>query len=331
MRNITVFLVLVIIINCAQFASAQEEQTKAYTFSTSTSFGMFYGQAKEIVYASSNYKSNILSQLLWNIKPVFYYSLSLDFSRAQPMDKWGFFSTLSLKNGIPGKSGIHENRDWMSIENTALTHYSIHDNITNELFFFDASAGLSFPLGKSLLLKTYIAMSYMRFSFTGQKGQGTYARETGGLYSGIFAPIDDDPEYVSFDNWEKVINYTQRWIIGTPGISLAYHSPRRFFTELFFNISPLISCEDLDEHLTNSKVFRDYMRGGIFLEPGFHFVYLIGERLELSMDFSWRYITRTRGETWYGRGIGTANFVQQGEAGAGLSVFNTGLSLKIRL
>ena len=314
-------------LHCAQFASAQEERTNAYAFSPSTNFGIFYGQTKEIVYASPIYKSEMLSELLWDIKPVFYNGLSLDFSRERPMEKWGFFSTLSLKIGFPGKSGKMEDRDWMSVENTALTHYSIHDNNTNELFFVDLSAGFSFPFGQSLLLKPYIAMSYMRFSFTGQYGQGTYARHLGG---GTYAPIDDEPNRQSFSEWKKVINYTQSWLSAAPGIALGFYFSR-FYSELFFNISPLISCRGLDEHLTNSKIFKDYMRGGILLEPGFHFSYLIGKRLEFSLDFSWRYMGGTRGETWYGSPIGTATLVREGEAGAGLSVLDTGLRLKIRL
>ena len=330
MRNITVFAVLVIMLGCAQFASAQEEMpVKSYALSSWTSFGTFLGRAEEIAYPSSDHNAAMLSQLLWDIIPVFHYGLSLDFSRTQPMEKWGFFTTLSLRNGIPGKSGTMEDRDWMSVENDALTHYSIHDNFTNELFIFDMSVGLSLPLNQ-MLLKTYVTMSYMRFSFTAQYGYGTYAREIGKKGSGIFASIDDNPDRISFVNYEKVINYTQNWITVAPGIALGYYF-YRFYAELFFNISPLISCTGLDEHLTNSQVFKDYMGGGLLLEPGFHFSFIADRWLEFSLDFSWRYMDGTKGETWYGMPIGTTTFVSAGEAGAGLSLFNIGLCMKIRL
>jgi len=317
-------------LNCTLWA--QEPPPKSYALSSWTSFGTFLGQAEEIVYPPSDHKAKLLSELLWDIMPVFYYGLSLDFSRAQPLEKWGFFATLSLRNGIPGKSGKMEDSDWMSAENDALTHFSSHDNFTNELFIFDVSAGVSLPLSQSLLLKPYITMSYMRFSFTGQYGYGKYAREIGGAYSGIYASIDDNPDTVSFANWEKVINYTQNWITVAPGVALGYYF-YRFYAELFFNISPLVSCADIDEHLPTSppQVFKDYMQGGIFLEPGFHFSFFAGRRLEFSQDFSWRYMGGTRGPTWYGSPIGTGTFVQNGEAGAGLSLFNIGLCIKIRL
>jgi len=329
MKNITAFAVLVIMIVCVRPAFSQEEQAASYAFSTWTRAGMLFGQTEELVYPSSAYKAEWLSQLLWDVKPVFYYGLTLDFARARPLTQWGFFANLSLKNGIPGNSGNMEDRDWASVENTALTHYSIHDNITNELFLFDFSAGVSFPLKHMLLMKAYLTMSYMRFNFTGQYGYAIYARETP-KGSGIYASINDAPHYYSFADWEKVINYTQKWLTIAPGVSLGYYFNDRWYAEVAFQISPLIFCDDLDEHLITGVQYRDYMRGGIFLEPGVHVSYSIGQRLELSLECSWRYISGTWGET-YVSPLFMENYVQQGEAGAGLSMIDTGLCLKIRL
>jgi outer membrane protease len=115
MRNITVFAVLVIILNCAPLAAQEETPAQPYALSTWTSFGTFLGQSEEIVYPPPNHPAELYSQLLWDIVPVFYYGFSLDFSRAQPLEKWGFFATFSLRNGIPGKSGKLEDRDWLSV------------------------------------------------------------------------------------------------------------------------------------------------------------------------------------------------------------------------
>jgi hypothetical protein len=72
------------------------------------------------------------------------------------------------------------------------------------------------------------------------------------------------------------------------------------------------------------------MRGGLLIEPGFHFSFYPGKRLELSLEFSWRHIGGTRGETFISP-IYTDDYVQNGEAGAGLSLTDTGLCFKIRL
>ena len=313
--------------NCASFAAAQETAVKPYALSSWTSFGMLIGQAEEIVYPSPERKAEKLSQLLWDMKPIFYDSLSLDFSRAQPLERWGFFATLSLKIGFPGKSGKMEDRDWESTENAALTKYSSHDNITNELFSLDANAGVSFPLPlDQMLLKTCITLSYMRFSFSGVGGYRTYAQNLG---DGKYASINDNPDYESLSNQEKLINYSQTWFTAAPGIALGYYF-NRFYAELFFNISPLIFCWGVDEHLRTNTTYKDYMRGGVFLEPGFHFSFIANRQIEFSLDFSWRYMDGARGETWTGL-IGAAALEQAGEAGAGLSLFSIGLCMKVRL
>jgi len=330
MKNIITFAVFITLWNCAQYAYTQENKSGSYALSICPQFGFFYGQAEEIVYPPSRYKAKYLSQLLWDIKPVFYYGIALDFSRAQPMTKWGFFSNITLKNGIPGKSGSMEDRDWESIENDGLTKYSKSDNFTENLFFLDFSAGFSFPLKHSLLIKTFISFSYMNLSFYGENGYGTYARETGGDGSGIFAPINDSPDYISFANRGKLITYTQEWYIGSIGVSLSYYFNARFYAEVAFRISPLVFCNDWDKHLQTGTQYRDYMRGGIFLEPGLQFFYSIGRRLELSLKCSWRYIDGTKGEIYEGS-LSGGYFTRNGNAGAGVSIIDTGLCLRLRL
>jgi len=324
MKNITAFAVLVIMIQCAQPVFSQEEQAASYAVSICPQFGFIYGQAEEIVYPSLGYKAEKLSQLLWDIKPVFYYGLTMDFSRARPMTQWGFFTNFSLKSGIPGNSGSMEDRDWMSRENTALTHYSIHDNSTDNLLLLDLSAGFSFPIKHILLLKTYLTASYMYYSFCGEDGYYTYAQYLG---SGKYTPIDSAQKEPLEG---KIITYAQNWLIIAPGVSLGYYFNTRFYTELIFRISPLVFCNDLDKHLMTGVEYRDYMWGGLFLEPGFHFSWLAGEHLELSLDFSWRYMSGTKGEI-YTKYPNSTMYIQGGEAGAGMSMFDAGLCLKVRL
>jgi len=325
MNNITALAVLVIILGCARPVPAQEN--RPYRLSVIPQTGMFYGKAEEIVYPTDTDVEK-LSELLWDIKPVFYYGLELDFSRADPMEKWGLFSALSLKSGFPGASGKMEDRDWLSVENNALTNYSEHNNFTRELLTIDFSAGGSIPLKYNLLLKPYLNVSYMRFSFSGEGGHGIYARSTG---SGVYASIDDAPDYWEFPDGEKVINYSQEWMAFSPGISLGWFFLDNFFTELSFQISPLVYCSDLDEHIGRQIQFRDYMDGGLFLQPAFRFSYISGTWFDISLDISWRFITENKGVTYQSSPIGSGLYAMAGNAGAGLSLMDLGLKMKIRL
>jgi outer membrane protease len=344
MHNISVLAVFVIVLFSAQYGFGQESDpgnenepppareaeanaARAYALSLHPCFGFIYGQAEEIVYPSSEYKAELLSQLLWDMKPVFYYGLRTDFSRLNPTEKHGFFSNLSLKFGIPALSGKIVDRDWLSIENDALTNYSIHDNFTREMFLFDFSAGYAFPFLRVMILKAYVNVSYMNIRFSGFDGHGIYARSKG---NNTYHPIDDNPDPESFSG--KMFNYAQKWMTVAPGVSFGYYFFENFFAELSFRITPLILCADLDEHLhpDNRVQFRDYMRGGLLIEPGATLSFACNDWIALSLEFSWKYINGTKGDTFM-RDYGTDDYFQLGTAGAGLSVFDTGFFLKIRL
>ena len=306
-----------------------EKPAENYVFMLSPLIGFFYGQAEEIVYRPNNdFKSETHSQLLWDIKPVYYYGLQMNFLQARPFDKKGFFSGFSLLSGISGKSGSMENRDWLSKQNSALTNYSKHDNFTKNIFFLDFNAGYSIPLKKRFQLKPFINISYMHFSFYGVGGYGQYAKGNYGN-NGIYEPIEDAPiEY--FPEGKKVINYTQNWLTGSPGFSSVFYFLPVLSIELSFQISPLILCSALDEHIGGEVQFRDYMRGGLSLCPALLFSFSFKEIFTLSMDISLRYITNTKGPS-FRRGYGKSLYFDNGISGAALSLFNAGILFKVNL
>jgi len=221
----------------------------------------------------------------------------------------------------------------MSKENTGLTHFSSHDNITTEIFSLDFSAGASFPFFNALLVKAFVNISYMNFRFNGDNGYGIYAKHLG---EQTYASINDHPDEVLFSDWGTVISYSQEWFYVAPGVSVGYGYKEYFLAELSFMVSPLILCSDLDEHKKIDEYrgkdtqFRENMTGGIMIEPGFKFSYSVNKWLGISCDISWRYISGTKGLSYWRKPIGTGNYIQEGEAGAGLSMLNTALLLKVR-
>ncbi|MDR1318983.1 MAG: omptin family outer membrane protease [Treponema sp.] len=331
MRNIPAFALLVIIfftpgapVSGQSSGGQSSGREREYVFSIAPRFGLLYGHAEEIVYPT-NTKGTYLSQLLWNMKPLFYYGFTADIARGDTMEKWGWFSGLSCKFGIPQISGIHENRDWMSYVDSDLTHFSSHDNLTRELFFFDFSAGLSFPVKKLLWVKAFGNVSYGHFSFSGLDGYGRYAR----IRNGDYDSINNSPQ--EYDYSGKVINYTQEWIILSPGFSAGARFLKNFSFEFSFLISPFIYCADLDEHLTTGTQYRDYMGWGLYLEPRVLLSWAPLAWLDVSLETGWRYISGTRGET-YSRPLGKGNYAGgSSEAGAGLSLLDAGLFFKFRL
>jgi hypothetical protein len=193
------------------------------------------------------------------------------------------------------------------------------------MFMLDVCGGFSFPLHRIILLKTFINLSYMHLDFSGIDGYSIYARGNP-PNSGKYHPIDDNPRLSDF--YGKVINYTQNWFLIAPGVSLSL-SLGRFSAELSFLISPGIFCYDDDQHLLSNAQYLDYMRGGLLIEPGLNLSFRTNRWIELSLDCSWRYIKWTRGETYSKSLSGTEQYSKIGEAGAGMSMFDTGLSLKV--
>jgi outer membrane protease len=326
MKNITVFAGFVIILAGSAPVFGQTAETpRRFSFAVAPLFGMLYGQSEEIVYPF-NTRADYLSQLTWDMKPLFYYGAQLDMTYHNPVREWGTFAALAFRAGIPGETGRMEDRDWQSIENSALTNFSSHINQTTGFFWIEGGAGFCFPALSRYQFRASLNASYMYFAFAGQDGYATYARAKqpdGGTYYSI----SDSPSSYTFSG--NVINYRQHWVIVAPALAASARFLTHFSGELSFKISPLIFCTDEDEHLATQTVFRDYTRWGLFLEPGAKLAFSPIERFELALELAYRFITESRGET-YQAPMGTENFTASGEGGTGLSLLDAGLKFKIR-
>lgn len=317
MKNITVFLILVIMVSTANAIYAQtSSHERNYTFSIAPDLGFAYGQVKELLYQLPNYTmGNLLSELKWNMKPVFYLGLNLDFQRTDLMKAPGFFACISFKAGIPGDSGIHENRDWFAIGKGELTHFSSHTNKTREFYVLDAAIGASFPVKQYFYIKPFISGSWMRFAFAGRDGYGEYPY------------LDPAYHYVDYTG-QTVITYEQNWLILAMGVSIGTKVLYPVSFDLYFQISPLTICGATDEHLTRNITFKDFPRYGLFLEPKVRIIYTL-DRYDFILEFAYRHIGEATGDSYTSLNNGRF-FLGQNKAGASLSFADIGLKLRIR-
>jgi outer membrane protease len=300
-----------------------------YTLSMTSAAGFLYGYGEEIVYKKYPRQDVYLSQLLWNMKPLFYTGGVLDFSRVNPMEGPGFFTSLSLKFGFPGNTGIMEDRDWMAPED-ALSNYSRSDNYTDRALLFDYLLGLTLPLKSFALLNIYWGLSWMSFHWTGRDGYLKYPKDQWGNYL-YDSPLDDSADEVPMIG--PSISYSQDWVFTYPGLSLRIPLPYRFGVEFSFLISPLVFCFARDNHLSAAAEYEDYVFGGLCLEPRGNITFSPAGRFELSLYAAYRFIRGARGDS-YSRNTGTGrngDFYQQSQdAGAAFYALDSGLSLKIR-
>ena len=343
MKNIAFLKFFFIILNilsavnpvfCQEDQQNLVQQNRKYGFTVGGGFGVLNGQALELVYSvPGETNGEFLSELIWEMKPVLYAGINADFGLTDILSGPGFFSSLAIKAGIPGKTGIMEDRDWMSVENDALTHFSSHENKTNALIWIDLYVGASIPI-KFLYIKPFISGSWMHFDFTAKNGYYKYAKENP-EGSGKYEPIKD-AQNISLSG--DVISYQQDWLLLAAGFSIGTNILSPFSFDLSFQISPLTYCAATDNHFfldsnyvatTKYIVYKDFSSFGLFIEPKVSFS-LDLEKIKFSLDTSYRYISKTEGEAYYS--LDNKKFYPiPNKAGAELSVMNLQFTVKVKL
>jgi outer membrane protease len=321
MKSIVVFSVFVCLILCLP----PRAEGFPYTLSLSPQFGVLYGQGEELVYLSEN-SDKLLSQLFWDLKPLLYGGLKLEFARRNPLAGFGLFSALSMKFGFPMESGVMEDRDWTGPAGE-YTNYSRHDALSNGALILDLAAGPSLPIGSILAFRPSLGFSYTRFSWTGQDGYYRYGQKLSG---GGYAPLQDSDPRVPV--YGPAVSYSQEWICMPLGFSLLVTPGRRFSGALWLYAGPVFKFQGLDEHHQKLTQYRDEMRRGYFLEPGGEFRFSFKERFSLRVYGSWRRLAaKSHGETSSRlSGGGKWNF-QSNTAGGNFQAVDLGMGLEVRL
>ncbi|MDR2468821.1 MAG: omptin family outer membrane protease [Spirochaetaceae bacterium] len=281
-----------------------------YTIALSTSAGALLGRSEEIVFWGES--DTYLSQLLWDMLPVWYFGVSFELAPANELFQNDFFLMLSLQSGLPGKSGVMQDRDWMPGSQTfsgELTDFSEHTNKTRGLFMLEAKTGWNFPLDHSLALRPYLNLSYYYFSFAAQDGYGKYKNS----------------------NWQnkpfygEVITYTQIFFALSPGIS-ALLPFGKFGIEWFGHAGYVLFFGDEDNHITTKTQYLDSASKGLLIGTGIKFSIQFGMRFQCSLSAGYTNISLVRGHAT-ARSTDTGKTKPQGEiAGAGLSLFNCALT-----
>ncbi|MDR0376233.1 MAG: omptin family outer membrane protease [Spirochaetaceae bacterium] len=338
MKTIPFFLFFVIV--CCAFSTAPAVSQQAYSpprtdafgkdsrsgFSAQVRTGIFYGQSEEIVYWDSQ-SPDYKSQLLWDIKPLAYAGAGLSFSTPTLRNAPGFSANLSFAAGIPGGTGIMEDRDWQNTsDHSILTNYSAHDNYTLRAFLTDFALGVSIPLTRRdqpfAFLTLQGAVSYRYFDWMARDGY--YQYEPGNTTK----PWDpSDPQTPVYGD---LIGYSQQWLIISPGLTITIPVVSRWLVAVSLNVSPgLIWAWALDEHLPVYE-FQDRPTGGVLLEPRLEISYAFNARLALTGTASYRYIQGSRGDSRTRIPSKSVSYPWNADtAGAGFNAVDAGLALNV--
>ncbi|MDR1970901.1 MAG: omptin family outer membrane protease [Treponema sp.] len=321
MKNIVVFSFFV----CTGFQALLWAETAKgpYALSLSPQFGVLLGKGEEQVYKGED-SDELLSELLWDIKPLMYVGTKLEFARRDPTAGFGFFSSLSVKYGLPLESGNMEDRDWIW-PGGRLTNYSHHDNATAGALLADLMLGPSLPLGSSFAARLSLGLSYAHFGWTARDGYLRYGKSVGGDYK--YKPLEDSDPRVPVSG--TVVSYAQDWVFMPMGLSLLLWPNRLFSGSLWFYAGPVFKFLGRDTHPVTSTQYRDEMSSGYSLDRGGEFRFSPLERLSLRLSCSWRSAaadphgrtsSRQAGQDWQFRGNIAGGRFQTVDLGIGLEV-----------
>jgi len=317
--KITPFVIFIAVFLTPVFA---EEKQSGFGFSVIPFIGMINGQMNEIVYRNS-YSDTLQSELQWDLAALFYAGLAVDFAPVNNFSRHGFIGNLSFKLGIPQRTGIMEDRDWQYETPGALTNYSRHDNFSERIIMADLSLGYSFPLVNFIALGINLDFSYMYFYWIASDGYYQYLESDS---SGNILPGQTWTDAIPKVKLKgRVLEYTQNWLIFSPGLFLKARLGGLFTLNVNLNYSPFVYCADRDEHLLINRTFLDYLYYGQYFKGSGGITFSPMNNFDLTLFLSYSSITDSRGDTY----ISSVKY--PGIAGVGYSAFEVGLSARMRL
>ena len=297
-----------------------------YSFSLSPLQGILYGHAEEIVYKYPA-EDQYLSELLWDLKPLVFIGLGAELGPEDPFKNNGFIASTSLKYGLPLKTGIMEDRDWLNSNYEYLTNYSRHEAYSRNAILMDLSAGYSWRLADYLAFSMVLEFSYMYFSWYAQDGYLQYPKDHLGNYLYDQAWNRNLPKDAIYG---KCIQYNQNWFILSHGISLKGRINSYFSLEGNFNYSPLVYAAARDDHLLSKTIFWDYCSFGHYFSLGGKIFFKPYEKLDLSVSVLYTTVAGRRGTSYYA-GSNTSNIRYQSanDGGAAFSALELEFAVRI--
>jgi plasminogen activator len=263
---------------------AQDKAPDTWSFSLGSGLGLMYGTAYEYVYDSSN--GNTMSELDWDLKPL--VSIAAD-AKA----KYGKGElNLSFALGLPLKSGIMTDSDWMN-EGTGYpnvkTNYSESDAIVEHMADLCAALSYAFTLSNAFDLKPSIGFRYMNVKWSAKGGWLQYADESGSPPYSSYTTGPIVPMSGKLSTYEQgysgfVVGLTAEWRI-SPQLALAFGA----------QASPFITATAIDEHLLRDLTFTDKMYDGYLVEPNLAIDWSPNKHLELQMNCRYTLISGLKG------------------------------------
>lgn len=303
---------------------------------------MKWGQVDEYVFLKeSNYTSDKLSELNWEIKPEWYAGGKLSAAYKN------LFIESLLKLAFPDQTGMMADSDWLNAQTYEVsaekaaghdykTCYSEHDNYLESDLSFEMTLGYLFQLKNSYRIKPCISFEYNNISFTGKNGTGYYGYGSDGKFykrNYYYAACDDKENQYILPFQGAVITYRRLSDYLWLGCNFYFSLPLNFELDTAFFLAPYVYAVSYDSHLTTGNDYADLTTGAFTaFKFNLSLLYKISPRNAFLVKGSYFYMNTLRGKNY--EKFNTSDIYDKSptvDGGAAASYFDLSLSYRLTI
>lgn len=298
-----------------------------FHFSLEPKIGIKCGQISEFVFLKNSfYDDDKLSELNWEIKNEFFIGIESE------IEYKGFFCKTQLSFGIPAKTGLMIDSDWLNVQIPNLENYQYKTNYSESNNFLEKDILIGIQIGKkikayenkflSFYANPFIGFDYSSIKFTAKDGTAWYGKN--------LPPVSrwNDVKNSSISKLSgDVVSYERSTYIFWIGQDF-YFDFSKFLCNLGFQIAPFIYSESIDTHFKRNKNFADKTAG--FLSAyklTFNAGYKINSQNFIMLNSDLFFTEKLRGDS-YSKSTSKTKYskIQDSDGGASENYFNISIS-----
>lgn len=291
----------------------------SFGFTMEPSFGYFYGQAREIVYdtsdsstgGESSSEGDYLSELIWDLSDILYGGVSLS---ANFNNRW--YINGGVWTAINAGSGYMNDFDWIDGEiesdgygKSAWTRWSLSEVEIVSSLIIDLNLTYDFVSRSAWALSAILGYKYIDWEWSDNVVDS--------FYDGVDDVVTTDV---------NAIDYELSLYIPYLGLGGRYSSPKGFFFQGRIIYSPFVIGQDHDHHILrtdNGSVdglhFYDVIYLGQYISAILKSGYQFSDMFKLSVEISGDYMFEQKGITYtYETSSGDESLYYISAGGAGL-------------
>lgn len=274
-----------------------------------------YGEINEYVYTDGIK----LSQLDWDIKPLWLFGAEVDFQYKS------FITQLSFLAALPLNSGLMQDYDWLLLDEQ-LTNFSEHSLKTEKQINFSAFVGLEVYKNNKISIVPKIGYEYL----------STVMMAYDGYYQHPDSNNNPTPMPHEVKEWSgKAISYNQNLDLFWLSTNLSFSFNKIISAMFEIQYSPLIGALCYDYHYyQNSDAYTKYVdtpKGYVAMKYLLQFDFNITKRMSVLLNGSYFSLPKILGNTCIQNYMSSSYYKQSSEGGTAYRAWDISLSYRIRI